>query len=314
MSSSRYYQLSGDAQRALEEFRQDFALALSQAGSDQWANDAGHHVVTDAPRVTFPVPVDAAGYKEFEGEIKYRSLFQKSVSLTPRRWTDGVSELASIIEAPDFIGWLNAPAAMAAAAACLPNQIIADAIAANATCWDGTAFFSDSHPYNVFDSSIGTYDNDFTGAGTSLTAANLKLAKQRFREIKNPGGKPLGLRMTHVMVPPALEETAKDLLEQDLVIQAVGSSYGAVDNRHKGTLKIIVADELSDSSKWYGLALNKPSMKPWVTISRSAPEEIEQGKDSHLYKTTLKVALAYVLDSEGGLLLPQCMHRWAGSA
>lgn len=313
MSSSRFYQLSGDAQRSLEEFRQDFALALSQA-QEQWANDAGHHVVTDAPRVTFPIPVDAAGYKEFKGEIKYRSLFEKSVSLTPRRWTDGVQELASVIEAPDFIGWLNAPAAMAAAASCLPNQIIADAIAANGTCWDGAAFFSDTHPFNIYDSSIGTYDNDFTGAGTTLTTANLKLAKQRFRAIKGPGGKPLGLRMTHVMVPPALEETAKDLLEQDMIIQAVGSTYGAVDNRHKGTLKLIVADELASDVLWYGLALNQPGMKPWVTCSRAAPEEIQQGKDSHLYATTLKVALAYILDSEGSLLLPQCMQRWAGVA
>lgn len=314
MSSARFHQLSGDAQRSLEEFRQDFALALTQAAAETWATDAGHAVVTDAPRVTFPIPVDQAGYKEFKGEIKYRSLYQKSVSLTPRRWTDGVKELASVIEAPDFIGWLNAPAAMAAAGAALPNQIIADALAANPTCWDGTAFFSDSHPYNVFDASVGTYDNDFTGAGTTLTAANLKLAKQRFREVKGPGGKPLGLRMTHVMVPPALEETAKDLLEQDLVIQAIGSNFGAVDNRHKGTLKIIVADELADSSKWYGLALNKPGMKPWVTVSRGAPEEILQDKSDALYKNTLQVAVAYILDSEGGLLLPQCMHRWAGSA
>ena len=171
------------------------------------------------------MPVSAAGYNEFKGDVKYRDVFQKSLSLIPKTWQDGVAELASVIEAPDFIGWTSEPAAIAAAASALLNQIIADALAANATCWDGSAFFADAHPFNVFDADIGTYDNDFTGAGTTLTAANLKLAKSRMRKIKAPNGKPLGLRLTHILIPSALEETAKDLLEQDMVIQASGSTF-----------------------------------------------------------------------------------------
>ena len=306
--------ISSDAQRALEDFAQDFALALTQPGVEQWAKENGLYRSSRALRTTYPVPVSAAGYAEFKGDVKYRDIFQKSLSLTPKTWQDGVAELASVIEAPDFIGWTSEPAAIAAAASALLNQIIADALAANATCWDGSAFFADAHPFNVFDVDVGTYDNDFTGAGTTLTAANLKLAKSRMRGIKAPNGKPLGLRLTHLLIPSALEETAKDLLEQDMVIQAVGSTFAAVDNRHKGTVKMIISDELADDAQWYGLGLNKPGMVPWIVQDEGAPEEIRSDKTSHLYQTTLKVGVAYVLRGNGVLALPQCMQRWAGAA
>lgn len=308
-----YNLISSDAQRALEDFAEDFALALTQPGVEQWAKENGLYRASRALKTTYPVPVSAAGYAEFKGDVKYRDVFQKSLSLTPKTWQDGVAELASVIEAPDFVGWTSEPAAIAAAASALLNQIIADALAANATCWDGSAFFADAHPFNVY-ADIGTYPNDFTGAGTTLSTANIALAKAYFRKIKAPNGKPLGLRMTHVLVPAALEETAKDRLEQDMVIQAVGSTYGAVDNRHKGTVKIIVSDELADDSKWYPLALNKPGMVPWIVQDEGAPEEIRSDKTSHLYQTTLKVGVAYVLRGNGVLALPQCMQRWAGAA
>ena len=308
-----YNLISSDAQRALEDFAEDFALALTQPGVEQWAKENGLYRASRALKTTYPVPVSAAGYNEFKGDVKYRDVFQKSLSLTPKTWQDGVAELASVIEAPDFVGWTSEPAAIAAAASALLNQIIADALVANATCWDGLAFFADAHPFNVY-ADIGTYPNDFTGAGTTLSTANIALAKAYFRKIKAPNGKPLGLRMTHVLVPAALEETAKDRLEQDMVIQAVGSTYGAVDNRHKGTVKIIVSDELADDSKWYPLALNKPGMVPWIVQDEGAPEEIRSDKTSHLYQTTLKVGVAYVLRANGVLALPQRIPPWAGAA
>jgi phage major head subunit gpT-like protein len=311
---TEYNLISTDAQRALEEFSQDFSAALSQSGVEQWAKENGLYRASRALKTTFPVPVSAAGYSEFKGDIKYRGLFEKSLELTPKTWQDGVAELASVIEAPDFVGWTSEPAALAAAAASLANEIIATALEANATCWDGKAFFAGDHPYNVFKASVGTYDNDVTGAGTNLTAANLSIAKTNFRDIKGPNGKPLGLRMTHLLVPAALEETAKDLLEQDMVIQAIGSTFAAVDNRHKGTVKLLVSDELTNDSKFYPLALNKPGMFPWIVQDEGAPEEIRQDKNDQLYKTTLKVGVAYILRGNGVLALPQCVQRWAGTA
>jgi len=310
---SEYNLISTDAQRAVEEFSQDFAAALTQPGVVEWAKQHGLYRATRALKTTYPIPVSAAGYAEFKGDVKYRALFEKSIELKPKTWQDGVSELASVIEAPDFIGWVSEPAAMAAAATALLNEIIAAALEANAVHpYDGKTFFAAGHPCDVFKVATGTFDNDFGGAGTTLTSANLRTAKTNFRKIKAPNGKPLGLRLTHMLVPAALEGAALDLRNRDLVVES--STVGAVNNTDKGTFEVIVSDELTSDAVWYPLALNKPGMKPWIVQDEGAPEEIRSDKTSHLYATTLKVGVAYVLRGNGALALPHCIQKWAGSA
>ena len=134
-----------------------------------------------------------------------------------------------------------------------------------------------------------------------------------FRAIKAPNGKPMGLKMTHVLAPAAQEETWRDILEKDLIITAVaGTGVAATDNRHKGTVTLVVSDELTDDLKWYTLALNKPGSMPWILEAEPAPEEIVCDKSSQKYKDTLKVSLAYILRSNGCLAVPATMQRWAG--
>jgi len=292
-------------------------MALAQGPVDQWARELGYSrtVANPATKSTFPVPVSAALYAEFKGDVKYRSLFQKSISLISKTWQDGVAELATIVEAPDFVGWADQPAAMAHAAMSLINEIIAGRLEENPLCWDGVTFFNDAHPVNYFDTDFGVFDNDFTGAGTAPSIANLKLAKQRFRDLKAPNGKPLGLRMTHLLAPSSQEETWKDFLDQDMMIQAIGGgSFGAVDNRHKGTVKLVISDELTNQSRWYPLALNKPGMWPWIVQDSGTPETMIHDKESALYQAQLKVGLASILHGNGEVGLPHPIQRWAGEA
>lgn len=305
---SEFDLISRDAQRALEEFAQDFAAAMTQAAVEPWAKTLGLYRPSRALKTTWPIPVSAAGYHELKGDIKYRSLFEKSLELKPKTWQDGVEELASVIEAPDFIGWTSEPAAIAAAAQSLLNEIIAGELTANDECWTGETFFANAHPFNVFAAEAGDFDNDISGA-PSLDM--LSSAKTRFRSIKGPNGKPLGLRMTHVLAPAAQEETWRDLLEQDLIIQAgAASTFGAVDNRHKGTVSLVVSDELESDEICYPLALNKPGVKPWIVQDEGAPEELRNDKTSDHYKRTLKVSVAYILRGNGKLALPHCVQRW----
>jgi len=309
---SPYDLVSRDAQELLQEFSDDFALALVEANVEEWAKQNGLYRSTKALKTTFPIPISAAGYHEFKGEIKYRALLEKSLEMKPKTWQDGYAELARVVEAPDFIGWNAEPAAMAVEAKRLTNEIIAAALEANAVHpYDDVAFFSGSHPYNVFKLSLGTFDNDHAGAPT---IANLKTAKANFRAIKKANGKPLGLRMTHVLIAAAQEEEWKDLLELDMILQSNedDSAITTLPNRHKGTVKMIVSDELTNDDKWYPLALNKPGMYPWVVQDQGAPEEILSDKTSHLYKTTLKIGAAYILEANGALALPHCIQRWDG--
>ncbi len=311
-----YSLVSQDAQAALREFSQEFAMALAQGPVEPWARANGLYKASRALRTTYPVPVSAAGYKDFAGDLKYRGLFEKSIDLRPKTWQDGVAELASIVEAPDFTGWNEQPTAMAMAAQSLPNEIIAAALEANPTGWDEVAFFSGTHPVNLYDDGKGTFDNDATGEATVET---LDLALQHFQGLKGPNGKYLGLRATHVFHPPSQTQTWKKILEQDLLIQTVAStapsasSFGSVNNIYKGAVIPVVCNELTDTHKFYVAALNKPGMYPWIVQDEGAPEEIRQDKTSALYQTTLKIGVAYILRGNGALALPQCIKRFSGT-
>lgn len=344
-----FEQVSKDAQTALTEFNESFMLALAQTPSEPWAAELGFSLVSDALRTKFPIPVSAAGYREFQGDIKYRSLFERSVDVIPRTWVDGVAELAKIIEAPDFIGWAGEPERMSMAALTLENELIGQLLASNPASWeanDGSisflhsvdpaapSFTAGKHPYNIFDPKIGGFDNDFTGA-TLPSHQNLQIAKTRFRRLLAANGKPLGLRLTHILAPPAQEEIWRNILEQDLIIQALpltttpgdgsGTTFGAVNNRHKGTVKLVIADELGgnytypDGStgsdlKWYPLALNKAGAWPWASQKGATPEVIIRDKSSDFYKSTLKVSYGSIIEAGFAPALSQLIQRWAGTA
>lgn len=309
--------ISQDAQTALTEFREDFAAAYMQetTAADDWARTLGLYIPSKALKTKFPIPISAAGYKEFTGDIKYRSIFEKSFELVPKTWTDGVAELASVVEAPDFIGWPGQAAAMAAAARSLPNEIISLLLEANAVhVLDGLAFFHATHPVNPLDVPLGTFANTFAGAGTAASITALETAKANMRKVKAANGKFMGLRMTHVICDPTKEETWRSLLERDLIIESNGANnFGTVQNRHKGTVQLIVSDQLTVSGQWYALGLNKPGMYPWVVQDTGTPETITQDKTDALYKASLQIGLASILRGNGGLALPHCIHRYVGA-
>lgn len=309
-----YNLISKDAQRALEEFSDEFALALAQGPVDQWAKNLGFYKQSSALKTTYPIPLHAAGYQEFEGDMRYRTLYEKSLELVPKTWQDGIAELASTVEAPDFIGWMEQPAAMAAAGESLVNEIIVGQIEANPTCWDDVTFFNAAHPVNYL-KDVGTFSNAFTGSGTGVSMSNLELAKERFRRLKAANGKSMGLRLTHILAPPTLEGAWRNIIDNAIVIVAgPGDTFGAVDNRHKGSVELVIADELTNDSKWYALALNKPACFPWIVQDQGIPEEIRHDKDSSMYKDKLKVGLSYILRGNGILALPHAMQYWEGAA
>jgi phage major head subunit gpT-like protein len=314
-----YHQVSGDAQIALTEFRRDFMMALSQGAVDAWAENLGATSTSRALATRYPVPVDGAGYVEFKGEMKYRSLYEKSIELKPKTWQDGVAELASVIEAPDFIGWPNQAQAMAQAALSLSNELVVTLLEAGTSTvsWDSITgaeyFFDTGKPYNLFDTSIGTFDNSFLGGGTAFSAANVKLADKRFREMKAANGKNLGLRLTHVLVPPALAWEAREVFQNAQTVLVVGSDFAAGENLLRGYASVVEANELTSTTAWYALALNKPGLYPWIVQTDGMPETIILDRSSHLYQSQLKLGMSSVRRAVAGLALGQCIQRYAGA-
>ncbi len=327
--SDAYGNLPRTVQSALTEYSDAFKSALVLADVEDWAGQLGMVSTSNAIKSVYPLPIYAAGYQEFEGEIKYRTLYGRMLTMKGKQWQDGVTEKKAIIEASDFMGWGEQPAAMALEAKRLPNQIVAEMLAKNSFAGPNLdlykdlddsnadivkALFATDHRYNLIDASVGTFNNTTTAA--ALDDAMLTAAKAHFRSIKGPNGKPLGLQMTHLLVPAALEQQARDLLESDILVQAVMNVAGdqnvggvTIPNRHKGTVKLIVADELTSDTRVYALALNKPGLKPWIVQTSGAPLELIKDESSDYYKDTLKVSFAHIVDANVGAAFPHPILR-----
>lgn len=318
-----FNQVSGDAQDALTEFSTEFDAALAVASpEDQWAIQLGLYHRSNAIQTVFPVPVSAAGYVRREGDDQMRSLYARSMNVKPEEWQDGVQEKARIVEAPDFVGWLGEPARMAMEAARHGNTITAAMLEANANLGfyadakiglaSTRGLFDDAHPFNIFDPSSSTFDNDQTG--TAIDATLLKAVKQRFRERKGPNGKPMGLRVTHCIVPASREEEAKDFFGLDTIIETIQNVAGSENvaavtrkNRHSG-VTLVVADELTNGDQIYFLDARPNAPKAWV-YQEGPMEEIVYDKTSDLYKDTGIIGVKRVLVAASAGCLPHAIER-----
>lgn len=331
-----YFQISRDAARALEDFSNEFKDALVLGDFETWAASNGLVRTVDGPiKTTFPIPISAAGYNEFKGDMKYRSLYHRSLSMKSKKWQDGVEEFADVIEAPDFIDWAGEPARMAVEWARQPNTLVMAMLesgsSANGPNLDfyrdsdtnvvtARQLFASDHPYNVLDSSVGSFGNiKTTTVADILSGKFFDDTEEYFRSIKGPNGKPLGLRLGggNILPHPHRANLFKKALEKDTVIRAV-SNAGALDsgsnvvaavsdkNLWQNTIGYTVTDESTQQDVFYVVAAGKSGLFPWVVQQAGAPEEFVHDKNSERYKNTLKVAIAYVGDMNVAACLP---HR-----
>jgi hypothetical protein len=319
-----YNQFNGTAQRAREVFLEEFDEALAIADPEsQWAVELGFYLESDAILTTFPVPVSSAGYVRREGDDRYRSLYQRSVSFTPEEWQDGFSARKREIEAPSFIGWHGEPMRMATEKARHLNVLTAAMLEGSVNLGfysdpkiglvSTKSLFDDAHPLNVFDSTVGTFDNAQTGSAIDQTL--VKAVKQRFYNRLGPNGQRMGLMVTHVIVPSARAEEAKDFFEQDMLIETIENAAGTDNvaavmqkNRHKGTVTLIVAPELSDDDDIYFLDARPQAPKAWV-VQMGGEEDIYFDESSDFFKETgeLKIGKIHMASTAG--LLPHAIER-----
>jgi hypothetical protein len=312
---------SRTATRALEQFDDSFQGALAIAEPEAlWASQHGLVVSTDALKTTFPLPLDAVGYKEFKGEIKYRNLYHRTLTVfNDKTWQDGVEEFARVVELPDFIGWTEQPAKMAREWSRLPNTLVAALLEANPNLElyrdpdTGTltnrALFADDHPVNVLDTTFGSFDNNRTTTQAAiLDGTFFNDLKNYARSIKGPNGKPMGLRADGgvILCNGAREQLLDEALKLDTVIRTIkndgtivppgtaGTQVAAVTqaNRHKGTLSYQVCDEFTSASDSviYVLLQGNPEAHPWVVMQQSSPEVIICDKSDAKYKESLKIS------------------------
>jgi phage major head subunit gpT-like protein len=168
---------------------------------------------------------------------------------------------------------------------------------------DGEPLLSDSHPYYEtieYDPTAdrgermqleqgGTYSNLFN---YELTQDNLWELVQRFREQKHYTGRPANMGQPNILiVPPALEQTAREILEKSMIFTTDGSNGAAATDNVVPDMDIVVNNYLQgsitadfsfdsnnytdkdlDLSKMWHVANTRQDRKPFIHWDRKEPE------------------------------------------
>jgi hypothetical protein len=323
-------QVSRTASDHLTEFSNEFAEALLLGDVVEWAKSLGLVRTTRALSTRFPFPLDAAGYKELKGDLKYRTLYGREMTMKGKVWQDGIKEFARNLETDAFTGWNEAPAAMAQEWLRLVNVKVAEMLALSSyngpllslydnpdTDTKGTRrLFANDHPYNLLDASVGTFTNYTTTTRAAIADGTFfDSVYTYFRSLKGPNGQKLGMRFGggSMIVPGSEESLFKTVLTDDTLIRSVKNGSTVVGgvgmpNRYKTELSFEVGEELADGY-FYCFPAAKPGMKPWAIQTTGEPTEIRQDLDSHLYKTSLEVAIAYVGEMNCAAMFPHAIYR-----
>lgn len=308
----RTYDLTpSDVQGALTQFSDRFMLRYAEIEEPELLA-LGAQERTTAAKVDYPFPLYAPEFKAFEGEMWYRDLAVKSIELIPGTFWDGVAIEASKIESSDWLGWGAQPEAMAMAARAHSAALIAAALdggTSTTTPWDGLAFFHTAHFINPGKKSAGTFANYVTGR--ALSAPNVRTAFAEMAALPGPTGRPGGRKVTHILVPSALDGTLLEIANNSYVVAS--GTVGPVENLLKGAFRSVSSALLTDLDDWYALSLPDQTSIPWVHIDKGTPEEIIQDKSDALYKSKLKVAYGVKMERVVGLGDPHCIIRYRGT-
>ena len=135
---------------------------------------------------------------------------------------------------------------MARAIAWSPQDLVTNLIknGETANSYDGVPFFSNSHPVDLADVGLGTYDNLITSF--ALSATNLGIAIAAMQSFQGPDGHSRGITPNILLVPPQLAMLATNL---------TGSQYlDASSNPYLTNIGIqvmVINDLMTDPTSWY---------------------------------------------------------------
>ena len=239
--------------------------------------------VTSATKYTnFPIHSATKKLRRWDGERKVVNGKAYDYQVTPERFELTLGIPLQEIEDDQIGSWQSMLMDMGVQIELWPDDLFIAALLAGATdlCFDGLAFFSDSHALK----SGATIDNLF--ASTSLTKANAAAVMAEMKGWVGEDGRSLRVRPDKLVVPPALEDTGLEIVGSNILAQVFGSNTAAagISNTMQGRLTLEVLPELSadaggSDTTWYMMDTTKPT-KPFVFVERQAPKVVFKNQDN----------------------------------
>ncbi len=197
---------------------------------------------------------DIPGMREWVGDREIQNLTASDYTIKNKSFELTIGVDREAIE-DDKIGLYNPSVEMLAqSAAQHPDELVFKLLASGfeAKCYDGQPFFSDAHK-------VGK--KAVTNKGTAQLSLEAYIAaRAAMMSLTNSKGRALNLVPDTLVVPPALEAKARDILVADFI--------NGTRNTMQGTAKPLVVPQLAGhDTAWYLLCTSRP-IKPLIYQER----------------------------------------------
>lgn len=197
---------------------------------------------------------DLPGMKEWIGSREIQNLSTSDYTLKNKSFEMTVGVPREAIE-DDKIGVYNPSMQMLGQSAALhPDKLVFALLPAgfSTSCYDGKSFFAADHK-------IGK--KTISNKGTAkLSLESYIAARAAIMSLTNSKGEPLNLVPDKLVVPPALEATARKILLADIIDNTT--------NTMKGTADPFVSPQLAGNDAQWFLLCTKMPIKPLIWQSR----------------------------------------------
>jgi len=260
----------------IRDLRVAISMALTQGrgmARPFWSQIAAK-VTGTTKHVSLPMHAATAKLRRWDGERKVVGGKAYDYRVTPDRFELTLGIPVEEIEDDNIGAWQHTMQDMGVQIELWPDDLVSAVLLAGESglAYDGLAYFANTHALK----SGATIDNLF--ASTSLTKANVAAVIAEMKSWVGEDGRPLRVEPSLLVVPPNLEDTARDILESPLINTVYGSNTAAAagSNTMRGRLSLLVLPELGadaggNDTSWYVMDTTKPT-KPLVFVERVAPQ------------------------------------------
>lgn len=172
----------------------------------------------------------------------------------------------------DTLGIYAPQAQMAGLAAKeFPDDLVYEAVnnAFTNLCYDGQYFCDTDHPVGPDADSVSNKGTvALSNATLTLANASFGAARLAMRKFQDDEGRNLNIKPTILLVPPALEIVATQLMTNDKLADDNPNPY-------KGMATVVVDSRLTSDTAWFLLDTTRP-VKPFIFQERKKPVFVHQ--------------------------------------
>jgi len=235
--------------------------------------------------------------REWVGDAQFNRMSAYGFSLDNKTWQGGIECLREDIE-DDTLNVVRPQIANLAAEAAfhvedLIYQLMTSGFAGTkGLCYDGQFFFDTDHQ-----DAQGAPVQSNKGTHT-LTSAALGNAITAMRSLKDQAGRALRIAPTDMYVPPQLEQTARTLLNAEIIV----INGQAQTNIMRGLVNLHVWNRLAEHPTWWYLFdQSKPGIKPFVHQLREPMQFVAQDRmtDDEAFMRRIYRWSAFTRDNAG---------------